>query len=281
MRAKFPVNLNLYLIEATLVAAAMLAACAFGVLVLHPSSPLARSIESPLARRATLALLASAFGLILANTPLGRRTGPHLNPAMTLTFLRLGRINIRDAFGFIIGQFVGGILGVLLAWLLLGAPARDNNFSTTTPGPFSLMTAWLAEFVVSLLIVAVVFTSNRSRFVRFTSVISAMLGWSIATFESPISGAGLNAARTFAPALFSHIWHGWWIYFTAPPLGMLAAVELLRLLGRDERTLCSKLTHGENCYFKCDCLRPASTPADKKVYLATEEPPCALPSLPD
>ena len=71
-------------------------------------------------------------------------------------------------------------------------------------------------------------------------------------FEAPLSGMSLNPARSVASALPSGIWHGIWIYLTAPALGMLLAAELHVRRGR--RTPCAKLHHNTtgNCIFRCD-----------------------------
>jgi aquaporin Z len=66
----------------------------------------------------------------------------------------------------------------------------------------------------------------------------------------------LNPARTLGSAVVGHIWTALWIYFTAPTLGMLTAVELHRITSRRRHVLCAKLSHCTKvpCVFKCDCL---------------------------
>jgi aquaporin Z len=248
-------NLRLYAIEASLVSCLLLVTCAIVAVMAHPSSPVAVAVPEGLVRRALTGVCIAMTAMCIVYSPLGRRTGPHLNPAMTLTFLRLGRIAPLDAAGFVAGQFIGGAFGVLVAAVLLGGAAHDTHYAVNTPGPYGILPAWVAEFAIALLLVFVVFTVNRTRLVKFTGCFAAALTWTYITFESPISGTGVNAARTFASSLFSNIWTGWWIYFTAPPLGMLAGVELLRLLGRKQESLCGKLAHHPTCFFKCNCLQ--------------------------
>jgi aquaporin Z len=257
-RSAVRANWRLYAIEAALVGCLLLVTCAIVAVMAHPSSPVAVAVPDGLVRRALTGVCIALTVVCIVYSPLGRRTGPHLNPAMTLTFLRLGRIAPRDAAGFIAGQFIGGALGVLLAAVLLGGAAHDTHYAVNTPGPYGVLPAWVAEFAIALLLVCVVFTVNKSRLVKFTGCFAAGLTWTYITFESPISGTGVNAARTFASSLFSNIWTGWWIYFTAPPLGMLTGVELLRLLGRKQESLCGKLAHDPTCFFKCNCVQQAT-----------------------
>jgi aquaporin Z len=77
------------------------------------------------------------------------------------------------------------------------------------------------------------------------------------TVAAPVSGMSINPARSFGSALWAHLWSGFWIYLTAPVLGMLTGVELQRYLTRRHERLCGKLTHDETvtCFVRCDCLK--------------------------
>src|SRR5271163_2539074 len=79
------------------------------------------------------------------------------------------------------------------------------------------------------------------------------------TFEEPLSGTSMNPARTLGSAIFADLFTGLWVYFTAPVLGMLAAVEVSRVLAANPDRLCAKLTHGHKtpCILKCHCMEPA------------------------
>jgi aquaporin Z len=247
-------NWWLYAIEASLLACVVVAACVFGVIVEHPASPIRAVVTAPILRRSMLGLAMAVVTLAVVYSPIGRRSGPHLNPAMTLTFLRLRRITTIDAVGFIAGQFVGGVIGLSVAATLLGRSVGDIRYGAIVPGSFGLTVAWFAEGLIAMLLVCMVFTVNRTRLVRYTGCFAALLGWLFVTFEAPLSGTGLNAARTFAASLFADLWTGWWVYFTAPPAGMLAGVELLRWFGLRSERLCGKLTHDPACFFRCGCV---------------------------
>src|SRR6266542_3514850 len=107
-----------YLMEALELGLFMIAACAFGVLLFHPASPVTQFIPNEVARRALMgvAMGSTAIGIIFS--PLGKRSGAHFNPAVTLTYLRLGKVEAWDAAFYILFQFVGGIAGVLIASLV-------------------------------------------------------------------------------------------------------------------------------------------------------------------
>jgi aquaporin Z len=251
-----------YLPEAVLPAVAISAAAGFSVLMLHPDSLVAEAIPSLLARRAMAALGTGLVGLLLVLSPLGRLTGPHLNPAVTLSFLRLGRIRPGDALLFILAQFAGAAAGLFAVdTLLLGRWLRHEAIHqlTTMPGPYGAAIAWAAEAAMAFAVMNVVLTANRHpRVMRWTPVLTMSLVWVFALIESPLSGASLSPSRTTSAALVAGRWAGWWVYYTAPVLGMLAAVELHRLVRRDRDRICGKLVHGEQCVFKCRCGEPAA-----------------------
>ena len=130
-----------YLIEAWCLGTFMVSACFFGVLLFHPGSP-AANLDSAL--RTVLmgcAMGTTAFAII--TSPWGKRSGAHFNPAVTVTFLRLGKIEKTDAAYYVVFQFIGGVAGVLLSWLFLGDLLADTavNFVVTVPGGYGVAAA--------------------------------------------------------------------------------------------------------------------------------------------
>ena len=110
------------------------------------------------------------------------------------------------------------------------------------------------SFVLMLTILAI---SNHSRLAPFTGLFAGLLVWTYITIEAPLSGMSMNPARTFGSALLAQDYLGLWIYFTAPPLGMLLAAETFtRSFGA--RVICAKLHHPHNgpCIFGCG-LKPS------------------------
>jgi aquaporin Z len=123
-----------YLIEALCLALFMVSAAAFATLFQHPSSPLAAWGAPGLVRRIPMGLAMGLTAIALIYSPMGARSGAHMNPAVTVTFLRLGKITPADAAGYIAAQFAGGAIGLVVAVGLLGGlPARPRRL-----GPSSL-----------------------------------------------------------------------------------------------------------------------------------------------
>lgn len=248
--------------EAALLGAFMVTACTLATLLEHPGSPVHRALPDRELRRGLMGVAMGLTAVTLIRSPWGRQSGGHMNPSLTLTYFRLGKIALRDAAGYGLAQFAGGAAGVLLTVLAAGEVVSHPavGFAATRPGDAGAAIAWGAEFVISgVLMLVVLVTSNTPRLARWTPVCAGLLIALYITVEAPLSGMSMNPARSFASALGIRDWSWLWIYFTAPPLGMLAAAELyVRRWGR-ERVSCAKLDHDttRRCIFRC-AHRPAA-----------------------
>ena len=246
-----------YLIEAALLGLFMIAACAVTIALEHPDAALHRAIADPTARRVLIGAAMGLTAMALIYSPWGRRSGAHMNPSLTLTFLRLGKIAPADAAAYVAAQFAGGAAGVglvaALASMHAGHPAV--HFAATVPGALGLRAAFLGELGISfLMMLMVLVTSNIARLARWTGVFAGLLVATWISVEAPLSGMSMNPARTVASAMAAGEWRGVWIYFVAPPLGMLAAAELYVRVRGLARVYCAKLRHdrGPTCIFRCN-----------------------------
>jgi aquaporin Z len=235
-----------YLMEAAGLGAFMVSAGLFATLLEHPESPLRQALPDPLPRRGLMGLAMGLTSIALVYSPWGRRSGAHLNPAMTLAWLRLGKVAPLDAVFYVASQFIGGAMGALLVAGLLGRVFTDPPISAvaTTPGPAGPVAALLAETVMAFGLMLLVLTATAAtRLMRLTGLFAGALIALYVTVEAPLSGMSLNPARTTSSALASGVWDHLWIYFLAPPLGMFVAVEAYRALWRDRPVACAKLDH--------------------------------------
>jgi aquaporin Z len=243
-----------YAIEAALLGIFMISACGFVVLLEHPASVVHRMLSDPGMRRILMGLAMGSTAVALIYSPLGKRSGAHMNPAVTLTFARLGKVAPRDAALYAAAQFAGGIAGVLVASLAFGERLADRatNYAATLPGPPGVVVAFGAEALITFVLMWVILVvSNHPHRAHLTGLCAGLLVALYIAVEAPLSGMSMNPARTLGSAVFAGDWTALWVYFTAPPLGMLAAAELyLRRRGRDA-VFCAKLRHAEPCLF-CD-----------------------------
>lgn len=245
-----------YLIEGALLGIFMVAACVAVVLLQHPRSPVAVAMGCPHRRRVVIGALMGLTAIALIYSPWGQRSGAHMNPGTTLTFLMLGKIQPWDAAFYIAAQFLGGFLGVWLAGVTLGhLVAHDTvNYAATLPGPRGLRAAWLAEFAIAFgLMSMVLWSTNHAGTAPFTGVFAGILVAAYIAIEAPLSGMSMNPARTLGSAIPARAFRGLWIYFTAPPLAMLCAAALYLAIAGPECVYCAKMNHSGHakCIFNC------------------------------
>jgi aquaporin Z len=245
-----------YLMEAAELALLMLCICLSGALIYSAQSPLRASSLSPIAESALMGTAVALATYLIICSPLGRRSGAHLNPAITLAYFWLGRIHRWDALTYIVAQFAGGLGGVFLARQLLGhhLSAPPVRYVVTLPGSYGTVIAFLAEFLLCAVVMGVVlFASNHPRLARFSPVFVAVLTVSYYVLCPSISGFSVNPARSFSSAFFAWIWQGIWIYFAAPSLGMIAAAAIYVRSFGPSRVYCAKVFHDLRtpCPFPC------------------------------
>lgn len=243
-----------YLMEGALLGAFMVSACVFGVLLGSPSSPIRQAIPSPFLRGALGGLAMGLTAVSIFLSPWGMQSGAHINPSVTLTFFRLGKTKFWDALFYLCAQFAGAALGVVLAARVLQPQLADASvrFVVTTPGMHGPWAAFLAEFAISTgMMTAVLYFSNHERYSRYTPLIAGSLVAIYITFEAPISGMSMNPARSFGSAVSAGIWDHFWIYLTAPVLGMLTASEIYLWRRGRSAVRCCKLHHDneKRCIF--------------------------------
>jgi aquaporin Z len=242
-----------YAIEAAGIALFMGSALAFSALLEHPGSPVHQALANATARRALMGLAMGSTAIALVYSPWGQRSGAHFNPSLTFTFWRLGKIAPADALFYALAQFAGAIAGVLATAHVVGAVADPHvRFAVTLPGALGSPAAFAAEAAISFgLMFVVLCASNAPRTARFTGLFCGLLVAAYITLEAPISGMSMNPARTLGSAAGAAHFASLWIYFSAPPLGMLVAAEVYLRTRGAAHVRCAKLQHGlrQRCIF--------------------------------
>src|SRR5258707_8518956 len=140
-----------YLMEAAGLGRFMISASLFTILIFHPSSPAPRAIPEPFLRRVLIGLAMGLTAIGIIYSPWGKQSGAHLNPAVTLTFLRLGKVAPWDALFYIVAQFAGGVAGVILVAAVAGKSLAHPsvNYVATLPGSGGTGAAFLGEVAIS------------------------------------------------------------------------------------------------------------------------------------
>lgn len=245
-----------YLCEAAGLGLFMLSACVFTVLFEHPSSNLHQWLPEQRWRMALMGLAMGATLVAIVLSPIGQRSGAHLNPVFTAVYLALGKIAPADALFYVAAQFAGGLAGVVLAESLLGETLAHTavNYAATRPGTSGPLVALLAEISISFLMMsAVLRVSNSKRWSRWTPLVAGLLVATFITFESPLSGMSMNPARTLASAIPAR--EPFWplVYFLGPAIGMSIAAAAFVVERGAGGVFCAKLHHhnSQRCIFRC------------------------------
>jgi glycerol uptake facilitator-like aquaporin len=160
-----------YLMEAGESGLYVFSACAVATLLWHPASPLQPHLPSDAVRRILMGLAMGTTIIAIVLTPWGKQSGAHFNPAVTLTFHRLGKVASWDTVFYCAGQLLGAVAGVAVAsFVLRGAPAhRAVHYAATMPGMYGDAVAFAAELSISFLLMsAVLFASNHRLLALYT-----------------------------------------------------------------------------------------------------------------
>jgi aquaporin Z len=245
-----------YLMEASESGALMMLLCACGVLIYSGQSPLAAFHLSAAASSALMGAALAGSMFLIIRSPMGRRSGAHFNPALTIAYFTIGRMHRMDALWYLIAQFLGGIGGVALAKGILSDRLANWPvlYIATLPGSHGSRAAFLAVFTASLFAMEVILVSTNSRRASpYSPTIVALATVLCAMAFRPFAAYSVNPARTLSSALFAHLWTGLWIYLIAPILGTVAAIWIYKRVAGPERIFCAKVYHDlhSSCPFDC------------------------------
>ena len=200
----------------------------------HPDLPVMNGFlkDHPLLRRIPLGIIMGVYVALITHF-FGKTSGAHTNPAVTWIFFRLGKIKFQDALLYTLFQLAGAVFGALALKYFAGTLFSHERifYGVTRPvPPHDMATAFIAEFVISFILMAVMLFASSSRiFERKIALITGILICLFLIFELPMSGMSLNPARSFAAAVAANEWDHFWIYLISPPLAMLLASFLFQV----------------------------------------------------
>jgi aquaporin Z len=245
-----------YLMEASELGLLMLMLCTCGVLIYSGQSPLAVFHFGAAVNSALMGAALAGSMFLIIRSPMGRRSGAHFNPALTIAYFSIGRMHRLDAFWYLVAQFLGGIGGVALAKCLLRNHLANWPvlYVATLPGSHGPRAAFLAVFAASTFAMEVILISTNSRRASpYSPAIVALATVLCAIAFRPFAAYSVNPARTLSSAVFAYQWNGLWIYLVAPILGTVAAIWTYKKAAGPERIFCAKVYHDlhSSCPFDC------------------------------
>ena len=245
LKASFKKNWIHYVQEATGLAIFMISACFFSALFWGDGKTFHFSFPNETIRNISNGILMAITALLIFYSPFTAPSGSHINPAVTITFLRLNKMCKYDALFYIIFQFIGGTLAVYIMAAFLGNALKDApvNYAVTVPGKFGVAAAAVTEYVIAIIMMTMVlFTSNHRLLKKYTRIIAGCFVCLNVIFAGPFSGFGMNPARSFASAFPAHIYTAFWIYILIPFAGMLSAAEIFLFIERRKASFKTNIT---------------------------------------
>jgi len=164
-------------------------------------------------------------GMAIALSPVGKVSGAHLNPVVSLAFWVEGSLPGRAVVAYVASQLVGAVLGAV-PLLAFGSWGRSVAYGATVPGSAGLGAAFAGETAATFVLVAglLLFVGHR-RLRPFTALILPPMYAVLVWLEAAYSGTSTNPARSLGPDVVGLAWHAYWLYWAAPLTG--AALALL------------------------------------------------------
>ena len=245
----------------------MISASFFGTVLEYPGSFIRQALPNDLIRLVLMGFAMGVTAVLINYSPMGKLSGAHMNPAVTFTFFRLHKIKLTDAIFYTLFQCIGGILAVVLMKNVLGDAFADShvNYVVTAPGKPGPFAAFVMEVVIAFAMMTMVLrTANHPGLSKYTGVIAGVFVMTYVIVSGPVSGFSMNPARTIASAIPAMQFQAFWIYMTAPFIGMFAAASL------DKRAsgavYCAKMHHSNSywCIFNCQYCAHTMTEDHKR-----------------
>jgi|SRR5262245_10955655 len=208
-------------------------------------SPMERLVPSVVVRQCITGFLFGCVGASIAVSAVGKESGAHINPAVTLAFWLMQKLDGRTALAYVLAQLAGAIAGTvpLLVW---GSMGRSVAFGAALPGAgYTTATVFMGEAMTTFTLIAglCVFIGFR-RLRPFTPLLMPFLYAAMVPLEAAVSGTSTNPARAFGPELVSGRWDGWWIYWAGPIAGTAVAILVCSALAK--RIEVAKIYHFES-----------------------------------
>jgi len=233
MKKGWRVPWRVFLFEMSGMALLLLGGLSLVIFMFGSGNPVEPVIPSVVVRQSLSGFLFGCVGASIAVSTIGKESGAHINPAVTLGFWLMQKIDNKTAVGYVVSQLVGATLGCLPLFLW-GTMGRSIHFGATLPGAaYTSETVVMGETITTFALISTLFLFLGIRSLRsFTPFIIPFLYAVMVPLEASISGTSTNPARTFGPAIISEQWTGWWIYWIGPFLGTLAAILICSSMKR-------------------------------------------------
>ncbi len=220
------------------------------------TSFMTETVSSPSWRLLITGLMFAGGATLVVYSPVGRISGAHLNPAVSLAFFLEGRIRFVDFAIYSIVQTIGSFSAAKTVAVLWAGPVRTVRFGMTLPGTaYSIPVVFLTEVGITFVLITLIFFMlHRKKLTPFAGLAAGFLVAALVYLTAPISGTSLNPARTLGPAIAGWDFSFIWIYLFAPFSGSIVAAAIHKMVPFLHSPLCAKMNHTANdtCLYNCE-----------------------------
>jgi aquaporin Z len=185
-------------------------------------SVVAKMIPSVLARTILTGFMFGCVGCLVSLSPVGRISGAHINPAVSIAFWLRGKMKTNAMIGYIVGQMLGAVAGCLPLIWIWGQQGASIQYGITLPGKAGVGVAFLSEVLAtaSLIFYLYIFISRKK--LRNYTPYGIPILYSILNIPfAARSGDSTNPARSFGPAVITANFSHYWLYWVAPLVGVI------------------------------------------------------------
>jgi aquaporin Z len=227
--------------EAVGTASLVLGALSAVVFVLGDGSPVDRVLAGESARLLLTGVLVGGCVFVIVVSPVGRLSGAHINPAVTLAFSVVGRVSSHDLVGYLVAQLAGALVGAYTFRRLWGPVALSVDGGVTHPTVATPVAIGIEAGMTALLLAMIFVFLSRERLMRWTPLMLWAVIGALVWQGSPYTGTSLNPARSAGPAVAFSDLADLWLYLFAPALGAVAIAAVWRRRHASRRPKTPKL----------------------------------------
>jgi aquaporin Z len=192
-------------------------------------SVVVKLIPSVLARTILTGFMFGCVGCLVSLSPVGKISGAHLNPAVSIAFWLRGKMKTNAMIGYIVGQMLGAAIGCWPLLFIWGDQGRSIQYGITLPGETGVGRAFISEILAtSCLIFYLYIFIGRKNLRNYTPYGIPILYSILNIFFAAPSGDSTNPARSFGPAVITGNFSHYWLYWVAPVIGVILITGLFK-----------------------------------------------------
>jgi aquaporin Z len=220
---------KLFISEAIGTALLLFGGLSFVIFNWGEGSVVAKLIPSILARTILTGFMFGCVGCLVSLSPVGKTSGAHINPAVSVAFWLRGKMKTNVMIGYILSQMLGAAIGCWPLLFIWGDQGRSIQYGITLPGETGVGRAFISEILATSCLIFYLYIFIGRRNLRDYTPYGIPILYSILNifFAAP-SGDSTNPARSFGPAVITVNFTHYWLYWVAPIIGVILITALFK-----------------------------------------------------